>query len=150
MISQTVEYALRAMVCLAMESDNSMTVEQIAERTRVPPSYLSKVLQSLRKKNLLISQRGLGGGFTLRKSAAEITILEVVNAVDPIPRIHTCPLDIKEHGVNLCPLHQRLDNALAMVEQAFLDSTIAELLTEPTASPPLCALESLGQNVPPK
>src|SRR5688572_13568384 len=64
--------------------------------------------------------------------------LEVVNAVEPIQRIRTCPLGIAAHGVHLCPLHTRLDNALAMVEEAFQNTTLGELLAEPTRSIPLC------------
>ena len=75
---------------------------------------------------------------TLTKSPAEVTILEVVNAVEPIQRIRTCPLGLAAHGVHLCPLHKRLDNALAAVEEAFGSSTLAEVLAEPTRSKPLC------------
>jgi DNA-binding IscR family transcriptional regulator len=67
-----------------------------------------------------------------------VTILEVVNAVDPIRRIQSCPLDLASHGMRLCPLHRRLDNALALVEDAFRQTTLAEVLAEPGASVPLC------------
>lgn len=138
MISQTVEYALRAMVHLASEAPGARTTDQVARTTRVPRAYLSKVLQSLRRAGLVRSQRGIGGGMTLTKSPADITILEVVNAVEPIQRIHTCPLGLAAHGVHLCPLHRRLDNALALFEEAFQNSTLAEVLAEPTTSIPLC------------
>ena len=138
MLSQTVEYALRAVVCLAHQAPAAQTTEQIAQTTRVPTAYLSKVLQTLSRAGLVTSQRGLHGGFSLVKDPRELTILEVVNSVDPIQRIRTCPLDIKSHGKRLCPLHSRLDKALAFVEQAFGDTTLAELLAEPSGSVPLC------------
>jgi Rrf2 family protein len=137
-ISQTVEYALRAVAHLAQQSPQACTTRQIAAVTRVPPAYLSKVLQALVRSGLVRSQRGIGGGMTLSKSPAEMTILEVVNAVEPIRRIRTCPLGLSAHGVHLCPLHQRLDSALAMVEEAFRSSTLAEILAEPSRSTPLC------------
>ena len=139
MISQTIEYALRAVVHLASESPRPRTTDQIAEITRVPRAYLSKVLQSLSRAGIVHSQRGLGGGITLTKPPAELTILEVVNAVEPIQRIRTCPLGLEAHGIHLCPLHKRLDNAMAMVENAFANSTLAEILAEPNRSIPLCA-----------
>jgi Rrf2 family protein len=138
MFSQTVEYALRAVVFLAHEAPAARTTEQIATVTLVPKAYLSKVLQSLVRGGIVTSQRGLGGGIALVKKPADLTILEVVTAVEPIGRIQTCPLGLKSHGVNLCPLHRRLDNALAMVEEAFGNSTLAEVLAEPTTSKPLC------------
>jgi Rrf2 family protein len=138
LISQTVEYALRAVAHLASVAPVCQTTDQIAKVTLVPRAYLSKVLQGLVRGGLVISQRGIGGGMTLAKPASELTILEVVNAVEPIQRIRTCPLGRAEHGVQLCPLHRRLDNALASVEAAFEKSTLAEVLSEPSRSVPLC------------
>ncbi len=74
----------------------------------------------------------------LTRSPEKLNILEVVNAVDPIRRIRTCPLGLKSHGVRLCALHKRLDDAYAMVEAALADTTLAEILAKPTKSVPLC------------
>jgi len=138
MLSQTVEYALRAVVHLADHAPASRTTDQIAEATRVPRPYLSKVLQSLAQGGVVHSQRGVGGGITLVKPPAGLTILEVVNAVEPIQRIKACPLGLAGHGARLCPLHRRVDDALALVESAFASTTLAEVLAEPTESVPLC------------
>lgn len=138
LFSQTVEYALRAVVFLASESPEAATTVQIAEATRIPAAYLSKVLQALGRGGVVRSQRGVGGGMSLQKQPGELTLLEVVNAVDPINRIHTCPLDLAAHGAKLCPLHKRLDSALASVEKAFAETTLADILMEPSTSIPLC------------
>lgn len=138
MFSATVEYALRAIVHLAQHAPEARTTDQIAEATKVPKAYLGKVLQGLRSKGIVVSQRGIGGGISLVKAPTELTILEVVDAVDPIKRIETCPLGLKAHGTHLCPLHRRVDNALAGVQQAFQATTLAEILAEPSRSAPLC------------
>lgn len=138
MISQTVEYALRAVVHLASDPGSARTTDQIAEATRVPRAYLSKVLQGLCRGGIVHSQRGIGGGMSLVKSPNKLTILEVVNAVEPIQRIRSCPLELAAHGTRLCPLHKRLDGALALVEEAFRSTTLAEILAEPSRSIPLC------------
>ncbi len=138
MLSQTVEYALRAVVYLAGQAPAARTTDQIAEATRVPKAYLSKVLQGLVREGVVHSQRGIGGGMALVKRPGELTILEVVNAVDPVGRIRECPLGLESHGTHLCPLHRRLDDAMAAVEDAFRASTLAEILAEPTTSVPLC------------
>ena len=138
MFSQTVEYALRAVAYLADIAPEARTTDQIAEATKVPKPSLSKVLQNLGRSQIVRSQRGIGGGVSLVKTPAELTILEVVNAVEPIVRIETCPLGLKTHGKQLCPLHRRMDNALASVETSFKSTTLAELLSEPTGSHPLC------------
>ncbi len=139
MFSRTVEYALRAVIHLAHESPNPRTTAQIAEATRVPKDYLSKILQDLSKKGLVKTQRGVGGGISLTRTPEEITILDVVSAVEPIERITTCPLKLPNHGANLCPLHRRMDAALASVESAFRNTTLAEVLADPNnTSVPLC------------
>lgn len=138
MISQTVEYALRAAVHLARHIPKAQTTDEIAKVTQVPRPYLSKVLQGLNRAGIVQSQRGLGGGITLTRKASELTILQIINAVEPLQRILTCPLKLSSHGIRLCSLHRRLDDALAGVEKAFSQTTLAEILDEPNDSPPLC------------
>jgi Rrf2 family protein len=139
MFSQKMEYALRAVVQLAYEAPAAQTVEQIAAATGVRQAYLAKVVQELRRAGVVRSQRGVGGGVSLEKAPQALTLLEVINAVDPIKRITTCPLGLAAHGARLCRLHKRVDNALAMIEDAFRNTTLAELLTEPDSSVPLCS-----------
>ena len=138
MFSQTVEYALRAVVHLAMKSPEPQTTASIADATKVPSAYLSKVLQGLKEKGIVNLQRGIGGGVSLAHRPEELTILDIVNAVDPIQRIKHCPLDLKSHGANLCALHLRMDRALMSVETAFRSTTLAELLQDSNPSVPLC------------
>ncbi len=138
MVSQTAEYALRAIVALAQQDGKPMLTPHLADVTRVPPAYLAKVLQTLARSGLVRSKHGLGGGFALAKSPDKITLLNVVNAVDPVQRIHHCPLGIETHGTNLCPLHKRLDEAAALVERSFGETTIAHILSEAGRSTPLC------------
>ena len=139
MLSQTAEYALRAIVFLADNHGEARTTDDIAGVTKVPVGYLAKIMQSLAKAGLVISQRGLHGGFTLLRSPADLTIYDVVQAIDPIMRITSCPLELPNHGPELCPLHRRLDNAMAAIETAFRKTSIKQLLTEPNTSKPLCA-----------
>jgi Rrf2 family protein len=138
MISPTAEYALRAVVAIAHAEGETAPTQRIAKITKVPAGYLPKVLQMLGRAGLVESRRGLGGGFRLAKPAQELTVLEVVNAVDPVKRIEKCPLDIESHGLNLCPLHQRLDEAMAQVERSFATTMIADLLQQSGRSTPFC------------
>jgi Rrf2 family protein len=144
MFSQTLEYALRAVAHLAAQAPLPRTTDEIAAATLVPKPYLAKVLQGLCRGKIVCSRRGLGGGMALAKAPSALTILEVVNAVEPIRRIRQCPLGLAAHGIRLCPLHRRLDQALALVEEAFGQTTLAEILAEPTRSPPLCELSPIG------
>ena len=135
MITQTAEYALRAVVYLADQTE-PRTNTLIAEATLVPVGYLAKVMQGLNKAGLVNAQRGLHGGFVLAVSPDELTVLQVVNAVEPIRRFKECPLGL--HGINLCPLHRKLDEAAIAIEATFGDTTIADMINVPKNRKPLC------------
>jgi Rrf2 family nitric oxide-sensitive transcriptional repressor len=135
-------------VDLASRGGEPATTDEVARRTQVPVAYLAKILQGLARAGIVKSQRGVGGGVALAKPPEELTILEVVNAVDPIRRIKTCPLKLSSHGTRLCPLHRRVDDALATVEAAFASTTLAEVLAEPSSSVPLCETPDGRKRVP--
>lgn len=141
-LSQTAEYALRAVVWLAENVGNPQTTQQIADGCRVPAGYLAKVLQPLVKAEVVSAQRGLGGGYALQHDPDTLTMLAVISAVEPVQRIRSCPLKIATHGSRLCALHQTLDDALAMVEKTLASHTIGELLSRTTGSRPLCETAS--------
>lgn len=130
MFTQTAEYALRAAVTLASQ-DGSLTTAEIAEHTQVPPQYLSKVLQGLQKAGIVTAQRGKYGGYFLARPAHQISVLDVVNATSPLLRIQHCPLGKPEHAAALCPLHQQMDDALALVEAKLSHSKLADLTAGP-------------------
>jgi Rrf2 family protein len=102
----------------------------VAKEMELPKSYVFKILQALRRAGLVHTQRGKQGGVSLAREPAEISMLNVVDAVDPIQRVDTCPLGRKLPRTKLCPLHQRLDNALEGVETAFGQTTLAQILAE--------------------
>lgn len=127
MISQTIEYALRAMIHLTgLKPGTSANSEVIAKRTKVPKGYLSKILRDLVVADLVKSQRGPNGGFCLARAASSISMIDIVNAIEPIKRITSCPLGNPAH-VELCPLHRCLDSALASIERDFAQTTLAAI-----------------------
>lgn len=138
MFSQTTEYALRATVWLAQNTGTPQTTQQIAEATKVPLGYLAKVLQALGKAGVVRSARGLHGGFELVKAPEMVSILEIIAVVEPIRRIRSCPLDLNAHRLKLCPLHKKMDQALAMIEETFSSTTLADIVNTPSSSKPLC------------
>ncbi len=138
MFSQTVEYALRAIVHLAKQPDALQTTAQISKATQVPSAYLSKVLQTLTRDGLVEVKRGVSGGYLLNKSPDEMTIYDVVQCVDPMQRIRTCPLELSSHRKRLCSLHAKMDNALESIENVFRTTTLTELMNSPNPSVPLC------------
>jgi Rrf2 family protein len=135
MISQSAEYSLRALLCLAAQHAAAapplaLTTRQIAQRSGVPAGYLAKLLQAVGRAGLVSSQRGVNGGFVLSRDPARITLLDVVSAVELSRRIKACPLGVPAHRHHLCPLHRRLDDAAAGVEAILRTTTLADVLAE--------------------
>jgi Rrf2 family protein len=139
MISKTAEYALRAAVWLARTEVQNEPADRLAEVTKVPRRYLHKVLQDLAKAHLVRSQPGPGGGYALAKPSKEISVLDVVNAVDPIERITSCPLGLSSH-IRLCPLHAELDQVYASTQRALGKVTLEQLVTSASPIIPLCEI----------
>lgn len=145
MITQAAEYALRAAVCLASRpAGEAMTTQQIARRAGVPAGYLAKVLQVLARAGIVDSQRGANGGFVLTRPAAEVTLLDIVSAVDRSRRIRACPLGLAHAGGGLCPLHRRLDQLAASAEEMLRGTTLAQLLGE-SGDILLCARKDMDE-----
>ncbi|MCP4784795.1 MAG: Rrf2 family transcriptional regulator [Fuerstiella sp.] len=142
MFSQTAEYALRAVVFLGNQVPQPCTTAELANAIGAPPDYLAKVMQGLSRIGIVKSQRGLHGGFKLAKDPGELTILDVVNAVDAFQRVDRCPLGRPSHNSGLCPLHRRIDNVMAAAEQTLHETTIQEVLQEPGL---LCTLPCVAE-----
>ncbi|MEM9166610.1 MAG: Rrf2 family transcriptional regulator, partial [Planctomycetota bacterium] len=84
------------------------------------------------QQGLVHSQRGPTGGFTIARDPSAVSLLDIVDAVSPIPRIRACPMRIGTHCHSLCPLHTMLDT-LAEEAQTMLASTdLASILARPT------------------
>lgn len=122
MFSQTVEYALRAMVQLAADSSGAATTKDIAAKAKVPSAYLAKVLQSMRRGGLIHSRRGVGGGVTLAKPAAKITLLDVIDAVEPLKRTPGKKVPAAAQ------LQNAMDTAVDQLRSTFDSKTLADML----------------------
>lgn len=81
-VSARVDYAVRAMLELAVVAPDRRTRDQLAAARDVPAKYLESILGSLRQHGLVRSQRGPEGGFALARTPAEITVAQVARAVD--------------------------------------------------------------------
>lgn len=83
-VSTRGDYASRALVSLALHADHEgpTSVRDIADRTGLPQPYLEQILLALKGAGIVRSKRGVGGGYVLARTPAEITLADVVSAVD--------------------------------------------------------------------
>lgn len=135
MLSQTTEYALRAMACLAARPDELVPTSTLARATHMPPNYLAKVLQHLAGAGLITGRRGAGGGYRLARPAGAIALLDIINAVGEIGRMGASAKGAD--GSALCPLHRRADAAAAAV-MAVYRGTLADLVDVRSPDQPPC------------
>ncbi len=132
-LNQTAQYALRAMAHLAAaDPAQPLTAADMVPATRVPLAYLSKVLRRLVEADLLASQKGHGGGFTLARAAREISFAEILRAVDCLPESDRCAFGRgecdKSHPCALHPVWSRLDGVVRHWAEA---TTLADVTPVP-------------------
>ena len=129
-VSQKTEYALRAMVELALrEGQGAIPAREIAVGQGIPLRFLEQQLSTLHKAGLVESFRGAGGGCRLAREASEIRVSDVVDSMEgsfyPMycldPSDHTCFQDSR------CGLQELWGDVHVAVRRVFESTTIAEL-----------------------
>src|SRR5215470_3348080 len=81
-LSARADYALRAAIELADSGDGHVTAEQLAKAQKIPAKFLEAILTQLRRAGLVRSQRGPDGGFWLARPAEEISLADIIRAID--------------------------------------------------------------------
>ena len=82
-VSAKSDYALRALIVLCGEADGSaVTAEELAKRQDIPHGFLQSILADLRRAGVVVSQRGQAGGWRLAREPGEVTVADVIRAVD--------------------------------------------------------------------
>ena len=106
-ITRREEYGLKGLIFLARHSPEKVfLVSEVSKVQKIPEPFLAKIFQQLSKAGLLRSHRGAKGGFSLRKPAGEITMREVIEALEGPLAINRCLLHRGECGEETtCPLH---------------------------------------------
>ena len=89
-ITRQADYAVRAVLHLARNGEQRIATSMIAEEQRIPPSFLAKIISQLSIAGLLHTSRGARGGVTLAREAKDITLLEVVEAIDGPIQLNEC------------------------------------------------------------
>jgi Rrf2 family protein len=127
--SRSAEYAIRAFVHLAEVPEGKFVmVKNIAQQTDIPMHFLAKILQQLARKGFLRSSKGPTGGFALRKPAAEITMIELVESIDGLADYQRCPGGMSEcTDEQPCGLHDSWKLLRDRIIEYLEQTTIAEL-----------------------
>ncbi len=131
MFSKSTEYALRATIYIAQESnsDKKLSLNQIAIAIDSPPSFTAKILQLLTKDNCIISSvRGPNGGFYITEDAKQLPIRKVLEAMDEQDLFVKCILGLNNCSeTKPCPMHYQYQPIKKQLIKLFETKTILQL-----------------------
>jgi Rrf2 family protein len=133
LITRASEYAILSLIVLAKASA-PMDSDTLSRELTISKSFLAKILQSLAKKEILNSYKGINGGFALKKKPADISMLEVFTAVEgkaPVvfecaPSENDCPSD----RANICSIWPFLNKLQGKIDFFLSDLTLADILED--------------------
>lgn len=127
------EYALRAVLYLAEQAPGEIcALHAVAGAKDVPQSFLAKVFQNLVHADLVVSHRGARGGFSLARPADEITMADVIEAIDGPVSLNPCiasPAYCVSSAV--CPVHDVWCRAQGAMMDVLATATFADLASQP-------------------
>lgn len=130
MVSRTFKYALEILGYLASRQGERIPGGQIAGDTGVPANYLSKILNQLRKNNIVDAEKGWGGGFVLRRDALRRPIRDILVIIDGTKSFspEECLFGLRScNGQNPCPLHDYWERIRQIYEEMLTTTSIADL-----------------------
>jgi Rrf2 family protein len=130
-ITRSSEYAIRALTFLAQQPADAgyVLVRDMARRLDIPAPFLGKILQPLVARELVHSQRGRKGGFRLNRRPEEITLYQVVDALEFLTGSRACFLGQAEcSDERACPMHTYWKAAAEGFEQRLVSTSLADVV----------------------
>jgi Rrf2 family transcriptional regulator, iron-sulfur cluster assembly transcription factor len=131
-LSQTTGYAVRALICLDERGGRTNLIRDIAKCAGIPKPYLARIINDLAHEGLVAAKRGYRGGIALARPAGEISLLQVVEAIEGPDWIAPCLLGLNDCADHkLCPTHvvwQRISKQLKAVMGR---TTLADVMASP-------------------
>ena len=132
LFSRQCEYALQAVTYLALMPEGDRTsIRELTKKIEIPYHFLAKILQDLTYKGLLISQKGPTGGFALAKSPKDITLFDVVEAIDGEAFVTQCVMGFPEcTGKNPCAVHSKWGELRESLRLTLVNKSVAQMAKE--------------------
>ncbi|HYH17288.1 MAG TPA: SUF system Fe-S cluster assembly regulator [Azospirillum sp.] len=137
-LSKLTDYAIVVMSEMARRVGTVHTVAQLADRTGVPAPTVAKLMKSLTPAGLMTSHRGAAGGYALTRPATDITIADIVVALDGPIALTACVEGAGEEcGVeSLCPMRGGWEKINAAIRGALEQVTLADMMMPAWTPPP--------------
>jgi len=129
LVTRETDYAIRTVLFLARERHSIVSATQISRAVNIPRSFLAKILQRLVRSGILISLRGVNGGFQIARNPSKISLLAIMEAVQGMASISACAIDSKICKLNRsCTVHPVWVKMRAEIENRLRKETIQRLM----------------------
>lgn len=130
-LSRLTDYAVVVLSQMAGRSGDVMTAIDLADATALPQPTVAKVLKLLARSDVIESRRGTQGGYVLDRSAHEVSVAEIISAIDGPVALTACVDDATgDCSVETCcPMRGRWDRLNTAVQSAFESVSLAEILS---------------------
>lgn len=130
LLTKKSEYALLTLMSISKSSEPK-NVDVLSKELEIPKSFLAKIMQNLAKYEVVISHRGINGGFLLKKPLEEITILEVIEAAEEkVPMVFECSPSIQScpnNKAKICSVWPLLNNLQLKVNNFLSKLTLKDI-----------------------
>jgi len=133
MISNSSKYALIGVLYLAVNSseEKKILAKDLSGNTGVPKAYLSKLMQELKRHNLISSTRGPNGGFYLTDENREVRLIDIINVIDGDYRLTTCILSLHQcNEEHPCPLHSLMGDTKSKFVHHLENTKVQDLVND--------------------
>ena len=128
-IAKDVDYAVRALLYLAQNKGDKVTISELARNLGISRPFLRKILQNLAKTGILDSNKGKGGGFVLKQAPKDILLSDLVNALHGEINIIDCEIKGKVcSNKKICGLRKRVKSIESNIVKQLRGVTIASLV----------------------
>ena len=129
--SSATEYAIRGIAELACRADGTgkpVMLDQLVEGTDIPRDFLAKIFQKLVRAGILTSAKGRGGGFALARPDHDITLLQIVEAVEGERMMDACVVGLERCNDQMpCPQHDLYKPIRQRLKAYMQTTTVADL-----------------------
>lgn len=129
LITRDTDYALRAICFIAKNKKKRVCASEIEKELKIPRPFLRKILQVLNKKDILISYKGIGGGFMLVNSAKKINLTDLIKIFQGPVHLNECLFKKRKcPKIEKCPLRKKINDIESYVVKELNSITLASLL----------------------
>ncbi len=131
LVTRKTDYAVRCILYLAQANEQIANVTEVSRQMHIPKTFLAKIFQKLTKAGLVESIRGMNGGFRLSKNPADVSLLDIMEAIQGPVCVNVCAVNSKKCSrSSSCSVHPFWVKLRQDMNRQMQEQTIAQLMEE--------------------